>query len=134
MLGVTKQATLEDDVLNKVKTMLPNDSCDDDSLKPYYNIRTELSVTSDWLILYGKRIVVPKKLQNEIINIAHQSHQGRDKTKQLLNKFVLYWLILYLYYTPLWSRENAIRERFMRNILEFWWLKHLSHFFLSQLI
>jgi hypothetical protein len=47
VLGVTKQATLEDDVLNKVKTMLPNDSCDDDSLKPYYNIRTELSVTSD---------------------------------------------------------------------------------------
>jgi hypothetical protein len=55
---------------------------------PYYSIRTELSVTSDRLILYGKRIVIPKKLQDEIINKAHQSHQGREKTKQLLNQFV----------------------------------------------
>jgi hypothetical protein len=29
------QATIEDDVINKFKTMLLNDSCDDDSLKPY---------------------------------------------------------------------------------------------------
>ena len=41
------QATCEDEVLNRVKRMLSLDSCDDDSLKPYFNIRTELSVTSD---------------------------------------------------------------------------------------
>ena len=56
------QATLEDEMLNKVKIMLKNETCDDDSLKPFYNIRTELLVTSDGLILYGKRIVIPRIL------------------------------------------------------------------------
>ncbi len=49
-----------------------------------------MSVTSDGLILYAKRKVMPKKLQNEVINIAHQIYQGREKPKHLLNQFV--WL------------------------------------------
>ena len=50
--------------------------------------RSELSISSDDLILYGNRIIIPTKLQPDIIKIAHQSHQGKEKTKQLLNQFV----------------------------------------------
>lgn len=34
------------------------------------------------------RIVIPGKLQNKIIDIAHEGHQGIHKTKQLLRETV----------------------------------------------
>ena len=84
------QATKDDPVLTKLNELLSSDFWDDDDkrLKPYFNIRSELSISSDGLILYGNRIVIPTKLQPELIKIAHQSHQGKEKTKQLLNQFV----------------------------------------------
>ena len=43
----------------------------------------ELTVV-DGLVLRGNRIVVPNTLQNKIVNIAHESHIGITKTKNLL--------------------------------------------------
>jgi hypothetical protein len=82
------QATNDDETLNKVKIMMDTNDCQEEILKPYFNIRHELSSTSDGLILYGTRIIIPKSHQKEIISVAHQSHQGKEKTKQLLNQFV----------------------------------------------
>jgi hypothetical protein len=88
------QATQEDPILKKLKELLSNDYWDNDDkrLKPYFSIRSELSISSDDLILYGNRIIIPTKLQPDIIKIAHQSHQGKEKTKQLLNQFVWFKL------------------------------------------
>ena len=82
------QATQEDEDLNNVKKILQTDKCHDDKLRAYYNIRSELSTTNDGLILYGSRIVIPYSLQNEIISVAHQGHQGKEKTKKLLKQYV----------------------------------------------
>ena len=37
-------------------------------------------------ILYGKRIVIPKKLRQQAIQLAHHGHQGLVKTKKLLRE------------------------------------------------
>ena len=80
--------TEKDQTLNKVKIMLDSDKCIEESMSTYFNIRAELSVSSEGLVLYGNSIVIPLALQEEVINVAHQSHQGKEKTKQLLNQFV----------------------------------------------
>ena len=40
------------------------------------------------LILRAHRLVIPYELRRRVINIAHQSHQGIVKTKQLLREKV----------------------------------------------
>ena len=57
----------------------------DVDLSAYKHIKDELSV-ADGFILRGYRIIVPKKLQQRAINLAHKSHQGIVKTKKLLRE------------------------------------------------
>lgn len=59
------------------------------ALKHYRNISYELSVSSnDDLILKGSRIVVPTALEQRVLQLAHESHQGITKTKSLLREKV----------------------------------------------
>ena len=52
-------------------------------------IKDELSVNSDEnVILRDTRLVIPKSLQRQIVNIAHEGHQGVVKCKQLLREKV----------------------------------------------
>jgi hypothetical protein len=44
---------------------------------------SELSVI-DGVLLRGERLVVPKKLQEKVVEIAHEGHQGITKTKSYL--------------------------------------------------
>ena len=53
----------------------------------YKAVRYELSVLGK-LILRGTRIVVPEKLRNQILDLAHEGHQGVVKTKQRLRSKV----------------------------------------------
>ena len=55
----------------------------DPVLSPYRQVFTELC-TKEGMILRGDRIVIPKSLQQEVIDTAHEGHQGEVKTKQLL--------------------------------------------------
>ena len=50
-------------------------SCNDSDLKPYWNVRGNLTL-HDELLLHGGRIVVPKKLQMETLHKIHAGHQG----------------------------------------------------------
>ena len=59
------------------------------SVKPFYALRSELSV-SDGLIFKGMRIVVPPSLRSEMLNRIHQTHLGLGKCKQRARE-VLYW-------------------------------------------
>ena len=53
----------------------------------YQHIKQELSV-SNGVILRGTRIIVPEKLQNWMIMLAHNGHQGIVKTKRFLRDSV----------------------------------------------
>ena len=48
------------------------------------HVFSELSVTNDNVVLRNQKIVIPSSLQNRIIEIAHDGHQGITKTKELL--------------------------------------------------
>ncbi len=60
-----------------------------DTLKHYRNVSSELTVSSnDDLILRGSRIVVPSTLEQRVLQLAHESHQGVANTKSLLREKV----------------------------------------------
>jgi hypothetical protein len=56
-------------------------------MKQYYLVKNELSVKNS-IILKGTKLVIPKCLQPRILKLAHESHQGVDKTKQFLREKV----------------------------------------------
>ena len=52
-------------------------------------MKDELAVSASGnLILCGTRIVIPKCLQEHVVNLAHEGHQGLVKTKSLLREKV----------------------------------------------
>ena len=59
-------------------------------LKAFRKFKDELTVTCNGILLKGKRIVLPKVLQNVAINIAYVGHQGIQKTKALLRTKVYF--------------------------------------------
>ena len=53
-----------------------------------FNVRNEITVTEDNIVLRDKRIVIPESLQMRVIEIAHECHQGIVRTKSLLRSKV----------------------------------------------
>ena len=79
--------TEKDLILTALKGRLKEDQWireADDNLKPFFNIREELCITEQGLILRDRRIIIPKSLENRVLELAHQGHQGIVKTKSLL--------------------------------------------------
>lgn len=58
------------------------------SFNGYGKMKDELTSVDGKLILRDHRIVVPKSLQDKIISLAHEGHQGMVKTKMLLRSKV----------------------------------------------
>ena len=58
------------------------------SLHSFANVKDELSVTQDGVMLRDSRIVIPSLLQQKVIDLAHVGHQGIIKMKALLSKKV----------------------------------------------
>ena len=56
---------------------------------PYWNYRDELSVCND-LIFKGEKIVIPKRMQREMLDIIHSSHLGVEKCKKRARD-VMFW-------------------------------------------
>ena len=56
-------------------------------LKPYFHRREELTLEND-CVLWGIRVIVPKKLQDRVLEELHQSHIGIAKTKALARSHV----------------------------------------------
>jgi hypothetical protein len=59
-------------------------------LKQYYQYRYNFSIESG-ILLYNSRIVIPDKLQKEILNKIHEGHQGISKCRQRAKQAV-WWL------------------------------------------
>lgn len=55
-------------------------------LRPYWNRHNELSVEDDCL-LWGNRVIVPRRLQQEVLNELHQSHPGVVRMKALSRSY-----------------------------------------------
>ena len=56
---------------------------------PFWNFRDELSMSDD-IIFKGEKIVIPKKLQPEMLRHIHSSHLGIEKCKRRARD-VLFW-------------------------------------------
>ena len=89
-----RETMVEDPVLLKVRSLLTNDrdpSLFDKKLrefvKPYLNVWDELSV-GNGLVLRGERLVLPKTLYDDAVNLSHEGHQGDSKSKQYLRASV----------------------------------------------
>ena len=50
----------------------------------FKQVLSELTVTSEGLILRDTRLIIPSSLQSQVLKIAHDGHQGISKTKSLL--------------------------------------------------
>lgn len=81
--------TREDPILERVKRAIESgDWCrDDETLKPFNVVKDELAVYNG-LLLRGTRIVLPRSLQSQAVDLAHVGHQGIVKTKRLLREKV----------------------------------------------
>ena len=82
--------TSNDPILQEVKKLILNQKYNKNKpeIKVYEKIRNELSISNDGLILKNWKIVIPKSLQNRIVQIAHASHLGICKTKSLIRAHV----------------------------------------------
>jgi transposase InsO family protein len=58
-------------------------------LKPYWKVQGELTISNN-LLLYGRRIVVPKSLQRETLRKIHDGHQGIQRS-QLRARCSIWW-------------------------------------------
>ena len=78
-------ATLDDPTLSAVKELL---SVDYEALQSFSRVGTQLTVNVDGLLLKGSQIVIPANLQRQVLELAHEDHQGVNKTKSLLGENV----------------------------------------------
>ena len=83
-----KTASEQDKLLAQVRKCLQTNRWQKQgNMKPYFQVRNKLSV-KDSLVLKGNKLVIPKQLQTRILDLAHESHRGLKKTKQLLKSKV----------------------------------------------
>lgn len=96
-LDQIKQETLNSPVLPKVCSLIHNNSWGSitytiehaPTLLKYKRISSELiALPIDDLILRFSRIVIPLSLEHQVLQLAHESHQGIVKTKTLLREKV----------------------------------------------
>ena len=82
-----KEATDESTVMQELKGAIKKGYVERDqtNLRPYKKIINELSYEQG-VVLRGERIVIPEKLQSEVIQVAHETHMGRVKTIGLLKE------------------------------------------------
>ena len=92
-----KQATEDDDMMPRVIKLCRDgrwfqiQKTDVAMLREYYNVRDELTVTDDNILLRGKNVVIPASLINQVVALVHEGQgivQGIVKTKELLRSKV----------------------------------------------
>ena len=83
------QATRKDVILSKVwrysKLGWPQKA--PDYLCPYWNRRNELTLEGDCL-MWGIRVVVPRKLQDSVLHELHREHQGIARMKANARSYI----------------------------------------------
>ena len=88
-LDEIRKATLEDPELQKVKQCLQNNK-QHQLPRSYRLISHELCITDEELLHRSDRIVLPCKLRQQAITLAHEDHAGMVRCKQRLRS-KLWW-------------------------------------------
>ncbi|KAM7308426.1 uncharacterized protein ISCGN_012060 [Ixodes scapularis] len=87
-----QDATARDLILPKVMKCISSTWPAEEKLppgfKPYFTVREQLSQV-DRLLFNAEKIVVPTSLRDQVIEIAHEMHQGITRTTGLIKE--LYW-------------------------------------------
>src|SRR5436190_19762274 len=82
-----------DDCIKSISLYLhegwPDIKCLYGEIKHMYKLRNELQ-TSNGLLYYGTRLVVPQKLRRFVLNILHETHLGSSKIYAIVDQFY-YW-------------------------------------------
>lgn len=72
-----------DEELKTVRQCIQTDKWEQCKIASYRAVKNELTYLGN-IVIRGTRIVIPKKLREQVIEIAHEGHQGIVKTKQRL--------------------------------------------------
>lgn len=72
-------------VLNYVRTSWPHEV--EAELKPYHSRKDELSTYKN-CVLWGSRVVVPRKAQEETLKMLHSTHIGIQRMKAIARSYV----------------------------------------------
>ena len=82
-LDVYRQAQMNDSLCSQVikycQSSWPEKHAIQCFLKPYWTVRSELTVCNN-LLLFNKRIVVPESLTKETLDKIHEGHQGIQRS------------------------------------------------------
>ena len=83
MIQEIEEASLEDEEIAMLRKCVQ--TSDKTVGEPAFKaVRNELTVLGN-LVLRGTRLVIPKKLRKQVLDLAHEDHQGIVKTKQRLS-------------------------------------------------
>ena len=84
-LEEVRRETEDDELLKRVMHAVKTKETPtkDPDMQSYVSVMDELSVING-LLLRGERLVVPRNLQQKIVDAAHEGHQGITKTKNFL--------------------------------------------------
>ena len=86
-LQETQAETKEDPTLQSLIKAIETDRWTDSEILDYKRLKDELLVHSG-VVMRGNRIVVPSKLRERAVALAHVGHQGIVKTKSLIREKV----------------------------------------------
>jgi hypothetical protein len=82
--------TVKDPLLVKVKALTlsgwPEENSDA-NLVPFWSRRHELSLEKD-CVLWGNRVIIPKKLQSDVLKLLHVNHPGISRMKALARSVI----------------------------------------------
>lgn len=94
-----REETARDPVLSKLKEVILNGWPEwqkqvPKTLKPYWSYRDELSVEDGVILKGSEQVIIPKSMQQFILESLHAGHQGREKCR-LRAKHSVYWNNMY---------------------------------------
>lgn len=83
------EATWNDRTLRALRAAWKTGYWNIDCLKPYQQITDEITLDHiHRVFLRGTRLILPASLQDRVIKLAHQGHQGNSKTTALLREYL----------------------------------------------
>ena len=83
---IEKEAKVDTE-LSEVRNCLQQAKWNQSVMSAYYPVKNELSVIG-YLVMRGRRIIIPKTLQAKCLQLAHEGHLGIVGTKQMLRSKV----------------------------------------------
>lgn len=86
---ITKEEIIEETKKDKLLQIIKeeiekNGLFKNEQIKEYKHLKNHLTTTSDGLVMMNQRMAIPESLQERVLSIAHQGHQGITRTQRAL--------------------------------------------------